>query len=129
MNAFKLPATLVAGALFGIAGSFLVGGIAPAQNATRREPQFENDQVRVWKTIIAPHQPLSFHRHENNRVLIALTDGHVRVMDTSAKELTTYKWERGKAYWLEADPPGKTHADANDTNQPIEVIVVELKQK
>jgi len=112
---------------FGSFGSGLV--TRPAQTATRREAQFENDQVRVWKTIIAPHQPLSFHRHENNRVLIALTDGHVRVMDTSARELTTYTWDRGKAYWLEADPPGKTHADANDTNQPIEVIVVELKQK
>ena len=129
MSPFKLPAAILAGALLGGLGSALFGKPAPAQNATRREPQFENDQVRVWKTIIAPHQPLSFHRHENNRVLIALTDGHVRVMDTSAKELATYRWERGKAYWLEADPPGKTHADANDTNQSIEVIVIELKQK
>ena len=127
MASLKLPAAMLLGIGLGTFGSgFLT---RPAQTATRREPQFENDQVRVWKTIIAPHQPLSFHRHENNRVLIALTDGLVRVMDTSAKELTTYRWERGKAYWLGADPPGKTHADANDTNQPIEVIVVELKQK
>lgn len=129
MTFLRLPAAILAGALLGIAGTTVVGSTRPAQNATRREAQFENDQVRVWKTIIAPRQPLSFHRHDNNRVLIALTDGHVRVMDTSAKELTTYRWERGRAYWLEADPPGKTHADANDTNQPIEVIVVELKQK
>jgi hypothetical protein len=129
MTTFKIPVAMLAGILLGAVGAGVAGRAAPAQNATRREAQFENDQVRVWKTFIAPRQPLSFHRHENNRVLIALTDGHVRVMDTSAKELTTYKWERGKAYWLEADPPGKTHADANDTNQPIEVIVVELKQK
>lgn len=129
MNPFKLPAAVVAGTLLGIVGAGVFGRTAPAQGATRREQQFENEQVRVWKTIIAPHQPLSFHRHDNNRVLIALTDGQLRVMDTSAKELTTYKWDRGKAYWLAADPPGKTHADANDTNQPIEVIVVELKQK
>jgi hypothetical protein len=129
MSPFKLPAAILAGTFLGVLGSGRFGHDAPAQNATRREPQFENDQVRVWKTIIAPHQPLSFHRHENNRVLVALTDGQVRVMDTTAKEVATYKWERGKAYWLESDPPGKTHADANDTNQPIEVIVIELKQK
>lgn len=129
MNALKLSSALLAGVGLGVVGTGLVGRDAPAQGATRREAQFENDQVRVWKTIIAPHQPLSYHRHDFNRVLIALTDGQLRVMDTSAKELTTYKWDRGKAYWLAADPPGKTHADANDTNQAIEVIVVELKQK
>jgi len=122
--------TFSTAALFGTllalgAGSFRQG--QPAQ-ATHREAQLENDQVRVWKTLIAPHQPLSFHRHENNRVLIALTDGAVRVVDPSGKELTTYRWERGKSYWLSADPPGQTHADVNDSDRGIEVIVVELKK-
>jgi hypothetical protein len=38
-----------------------------------------------------------------------------------------YNWERGKAYWLGKDPPGQTHADVNETDRPIEVIVVELR--
>ena len=96
--------------------------------ATRREPQFENDHVRSWKSIIMPKQPLTQHRHEHGRALIALTDGQLKVVDKDGKVVNTYNWERGKAYWLDADPPGQTHADVNETTSPIEVIVVELKR-
>lgn len=95
---------------------------------TRREPQFENDYVRSWKSIIMPNQPLTQHRHEHGRALIALTDGQLKVVDKDGKVVNTYNWERGKAYWLDADPPGQTHADVNQTASPIEVIVVELKR-
>ena len=44
------------------------------------------------------------------------------------KTLDTYDWKAGKAYWLGVDPAGQTHADVNDTSNPIEVIVVELKK-
>lgn len=95
---------------------------------TRREPQFENDHVRVWKSIIQPRQPLTQHRHEHGRSLIALTDGVLKVIDQNGKLITTYNWERGKAYWLDVDPAGQTHADVNETDKAIEVIVVELKR-
>lgn len=96
---------------------------------TRREPQFENAHVRSWKSIIMPNQPLTQHRHENGRALIALTDGILKVVDPTGKVVHTYNWEKGKAYWLDADPPGQTHADVNDTATPIEVIVVEMQKK
>jgi hypothetical protein len=110
--------------------SFIAGAVwAQQQNQpTRREPQFENDHVRTWKSIIMPKQPLTQHRHEHGRALIALTDGQLKVVDKDGKVVNTYNWERGKAYWLDADPPGQTHADVNDTATPIEVIVVELKR-
>jgi quercetin dioxygenase-like cupin family protein len=98
------------------------------QSGTRREPQFENDHMKVWKSIIMPRQPLSLHRHEHGRALIALTDGVLQVVDKDGKTLKTYNWERGKAYWLDVDPPGEMHADVNNTDRPIEVIVVELKK-
>jgi hypothetical protein len=98
------------------------------QGGTRREPQFENKHVRVWRSTIMPEQPLTLHRHEHGRVLIALTGGQLKVVDQHGKPLTVYDWESGKAYWLEADPPGQMHADLNDTSRPIEVIVVELKK-
>jgi beta-alanine degradation protein BauB len=116
--------------------SFLAGaGVMMAQqqnpqnpNATRREPQFENEHVKVWKSIIMPNQQLNLHRHDHGRALIALTDGPLDVTDKDGKTLSTYKWEKGKAYWLDADPPGETHADVNRLNRPVEVIVVELKK-
>ena len=98
------------------------------QSGTRREPQFENEHVRVWKSIIMPRQPLALHRHERGRALIALRGGQLKVVDKAGKATTTYNWETGKAYWLDADPPGQMHGDLNDTSDPIEVIVVELKK-
>jgi hypothetical protein len=84
--------------------------------------------VRVWKSIIMPKQPLTLHRHEHGRALIALKGGQLKVVDGTGKALDTYNWESGRAYWLGVDPPGQMHADLNDTSEPIEVIVVELKK-
>src|SRR5262245_51676636 len=90
-------------------------------SGTRREPQFENDDVRVWKSIIMPRQPLTQHRHEHGRALIALTDGELKVVDPQGKVKDTYKWQAGKAYWLGVDPAGEKHADVNEGAKPIEV--------
>jgi beta-alanine degradation protein BauB len=98
----------------------------PPGPVTRRTPQLENDSVRVWRSSIAPHQPLTMHRHESGRVLVALTGGTVKIVKESG-ESRTVTWESGKAYWLPADPPGERHADLNDGPEPIEVMVVELK--
>lgn len=98
------------------------------QGATRREPQFENEHMKVWKSVIMPNQPLSLHRHEHGRALVALVGGDLTVVGPDGKALDEYHWESGKAYWLDADPPGQVHADVNESGHPIEVIVVELKQ-
>ena len=109
--------------------SFFAGaGSMWAGQQAQSEPQFDNEQVRVWKSIIMPNQPLTMHRHEHGRALIALIGGELKVVDPAGKTLNTYHWESGKAYWLDADPPGQLHADVNDTSHPIEVIVVELQK-
>jgi hypothetical protein len=95
---------------------------------SRREPQFENEHVKVWKSIIAPNQPLRLHRHEFGRALIALKGGTLKVVDEAGKTVDTYVWEDGKAYWLDADPPGKLHGDLNEGPGTMEVIVVELQK-
>jgi hypothetical protein len=102
--------------------------LALQQQQTRREPQFENEHVKVWKSIIYPNQPLRLHRHEHGRALIALKGGTLQVIDENGKAVDTYVWEDGKAYWLDADPPGTTHGDRNEGPETIEVIVVELQK-
>jgi quercetin dioxygenase-like cupin family protein len=101
---------------------------AQQQVASGRVPQFENDQLRVWKTTLAPHAPLTLHRHDHGRALVALTDGQLRVKDKNGKILNEYNLKRGTAIWLGVDPPGQMHTDANDGDKPIEVIVVQLQQ-
>jgi quercetin dioxygenase-like cupin family protein len=102
-------------------------GLAYAQSTqTGRTPQFENADVKVWTSVIAPNAPLPLHRHEHPRVLIALKGGtmNIREEDGTADVQT---WQDGKAYWLPANPPGTRHQDINTSAAPIEVIVVELK--
>jgi hypothetical protein len=84
--------------------------------------------VKVWKSIILPNQPLTLHRHEHGRALIALKGGTLKVVDEAGKTVDTYVWEDGKAYWLDKDPPGKMHGDVNEGPGTVEVIVVELQK-
>lgn len=94
---------------------------------TQRVAQFENDEVKVWKSIIAPNSPLPPHRHDHARVITALVGGTMKIVEQDgAAEM--HVWESGKSYWLPANPPGRLHTDVNDGDAPIEVIVVELKK-
>ena len=93
---------------------------------TGRTPQFENEYVQVWKSVIAPNQPLEMHRHDNPRAIIALKGGTLTVV-SDAGERRDMTWETGRAYWLDADPPGELHGDMNQGSEPVEVIVVQLK--
>ena len=99
---------------------------AQTQVQTGREPQFENAEVKVWKSVVLPHSPLPLHRHEHPRVIIALTGGAMKIVeDTGASE--THDWQTGKAYWLPANAPGTHRQDVNVGEKPIEVMVVELQ--
>ena len=117
-----------------VACGVLIGALAMAwaQNkqsaTTQRTPQFENPNVKVWKTLIMPNQPLTLHRHENGRVIVALQGGTLTIKKEKGDSKKVV-WETGKAYWLDADPPGELHGDVNETTKPIEVMVVELQKK
>jgi quercetin dioxygenase-like cupin family protein len=123
LNVLRVRKVLMVLALLGCG----VAAVATQQSATRREPQFENDQVRVWKSIILPKQPLSMHRHEHGRTIVALVGGTLKIVEESGPSRSV-TWETGKAYWLGPDPPGTRHADLNESDKPIEVIVVEMKR-
>jgi beta-alanine degradation protein BauB len=110
----------------------LVGGVGVIRSqqtatGTQRIVQFENDDVKVWKSIVIPHAPLTMHRHEHGRVIIALRGGTMKILEQSGAS-EAHVWKTGKAYWLPANAPGTMHADVNAGDQPIEVMVVELKK-
>ncbi|MCA1585529.1 MAG: hypothetical protein LC791_12440 [Acidobacteria bacterium] len=105
-----------------------IGALQQQSSGTRREPQFDNEHVRVWKSIIMPNQPLALHRHEHGRTIVALKGGTLDVVDGKGETLQKMTWETGKAYWLGADPPGQQHGDLNRGTEPMEVIVVEMQK-
>lgn len=96
-----------------------------AEKSTHRVPQFENELVRVWKTVIMPHQPLKMHRHDNSRVVVGIKGGTLKKIEATG-EVSDLTFETGKAYFLTEDPPGTMHADVNESDEPIEVMVIEF---
>jgi beta-alanine degradation protein BauB len=93
---------------------------------TQRTPQFENDDVKVWKTVVMPNAPLTMHTHDHARVIVALSGGTMKVVNEDGTS-ETHRWDTGKAYWLSVEEGKKRHADANQGDKPIEVMVIELK--
>jgi quercetin dioxygenase-like cupin family protein len=100
----------------------------PPATKTERFPQFDNEDVKVWKTVILPKQPLALHHHDHPRVIIALTGGTIQIVDSSGSAETQH-WETGKAYWLPAMAPNTMHTDNNIGDKPMEVMVVELQKE
>jgi hypothetical protein len=101
---------------------------APTSVQTQRFPQFENEDVRVWKSVVTPNAPLNMHRHEHPRVIIALQGGTMKIVQQNGPTEVNV-WDTGKAYWLPANAPNTMHSDVNGGDKPIEVMVVELKKE
>ena len=102
--------------------------VSAKEPITRRIQELNNNKVSVWKTIIYPTKEaeLSMHRHDNDRVVVALTDGLLKVTNDQNK-VHYLKLKRGMSYFLKKDPINELHVDQNMTNHPISVVVIELK--
>lgn len=97
-------------------------------NTTSRITELTNNKVNVWKTVIYPHKShiLKTHRHDHDRVLVALSDGQLKVTnDKGQSHYITLKQD--KAYYFPKDNPDEFHTDENISSHPISVMVIELK--
>jgi quercetin dioxygenase-like cupin family protein len=84
--------------------------------------EFENDQVRVFRVKIGPHESTPMHEHQLHRIMVYLTDAHVRVTSADAKiDTTPHKAGDIPEGWA------ARHSEQNLSDQPVEVIVTELK--
>lgn len=84
--------------------------------------EFENDQVRVFRVHIGPHESTPMHEHQLHRIVVYLTDANVRATGADGKvETSAHKAgdiiESGAA----------RHGEQNLTGNPVETIVTELK--
>jgi quercetin dioxygenase-like cupin family protein len=85
--------------------------------------EFENSQVRVLRIKVGPKEKSVMHEHPN-AVAIFLTDASGRFsFPTAAPQDFTSK--AGNVLWT----PGIVHSPENTSDQPFEVILVELKSK
>jgi hypothetical protein len=120
----------VVGALVVVAAFVSATGFSGTREQPKPEmtrvPQYDNERATSWKSVIPPHTESTLHRHDRYRSVIAIVGGDLKTV-TAAGEATVTHYETGKAYWQAPMPPGAMHKDVNDTDQTIELVVVELK--
>jgi quercetin dioxygenase-like cupin family protein len=103
-------------------------GSAYAQDPVKVDPQHykvetENAQVRVLRIHYGPHEKSPMHYHPNS-VAVFLTDGHSKFTLPGGKT----QQEDFKTGETRFAPAGK-HAPENLSDQPFDLVLVELKGK
>jgi TonB family protein len=89
---------------------------------THHKVEFENDRARIMRGTMGPHEKTPWHDH-GARVQVWLTDADIRVTSPDGKTQEVQRKAR------EADWSGPLrHVAENLSDQPFEVVVVELKQ-
>ena len=86
MKQLSIGTAFLVGVLLGAAG---VVRSQQGATGTQRIVQFENDDVKVWKSVVVPHAPLTMHRHEHGRVIIALKGGTMKIVENSGASEAT----------------------------------------
>ena len=116
------------GRQFLVAVMFSVFTVAPATvqdpvtvDATHTKLEFENDQIRVLRFHLGPHEKSPMHQHPD-RVFVFLTDAHTRVTVAGNKAE-----ERGGKAGEVHHRPAERHAVENLNGQDYESIIIELK--
>jgi quercetin dioxygenase-like cupin family protein len=84
--------------------------------------ELENDQVRVIRAHMGPHESVPMHEHTLNRVTIFLTDQNIKSTTPDGKS-TMAVHKAGDVIW---STPTK-HKEENLNNSEFEVIAVEIK--
>lgn len=85
--------------------------------------EFENEEVRVLRIKVGPHEKSIMHQHPN-AVAIFMTDatGRFNFPKDPAQDFTR---KAGDVLWT----PGIVHLPENTSDKSFEVILVELKTK
>jgi len=114
-------------ALYGALLCLCVVPALSAQDAAKVDPKHytvvsENDQVRILRVHYGPHEKSVMHSHPND-VAVFLTDAH-----------GVFHYPDGKSENIEIKAgtaqfgPAIVHLPENNSDQPFDVIVIELKK-
>jgi quercetin dioxygenase-like cupin family protein len=83
--------------------------------------EFENSEVRVLRINYGPHEKSVMHRHPKS-VAIFVTDANGKFTFPNGKT-QDFNTKAGATQWA----PAGLHLPENTSDQPFEVILVELK--
>ena len=85
----------------------------------------ENDQVKVVRALEKAHVKGKFHEHKMNRLMIYLQSGRQRFEYQDGRKPAVFDWKAGQVEW---SAPDGMHSPEVLTDQPFNIIEVELKK-
>ncbi|MEQ9606294.1 MAG: cupin domain-containing protein [Kiloniellaceae bacterium] len=85
--------------------------------------QEDNDTARVTRWSFAPGAETGFHRHEYDYVVVPLTTGALKIVDTEGKESTS-QLTAGVSYFRRA---GVEHNVINASGGDFAFVEIEFK--
>jgi hypothetical protein len=94
--------------------------------AMEYELQFENDQISIAKAKIEPYEEIGSHRDAYHQVVIALKGGTITRLEADGR-ITDVHFPTGVAVVREADPQDELHKSINNSSEPVELIMIQLK--
>lgn len=104
-------------------GKFHREPVAPGEN--RRKVQFENEQIRIERMVIAPHKTMDQSTNATDpALLVALTPSQLQAAGPKSKARVNL--EIGKTRWLAA---GQQEELENSGDAPVELLRFEFKTK
>jgi hypothetical protein len=87
---------------------------------------FENDQICIAKAKIAPYEEVGLHRDVYPSVVVALNGGMITRLEADGR-VVDVNFPTGVAVLREADPANEFHRSVNRSGDPIELMIVQLK--
>src|SRR5437879_709622 len=105
------------------AGAIAIALAAATALPGQNPPLLENEHVRVSHALEKPHVKGRTHGHNVNRVMIYYQAGTQEFDENGKKTKLSYK--AGEALW---SPIVKMHTPELVTNEPVNIVEVELKQ-
>ncbi len=99
----------------------------PAMDPLKVDPKhyklvLDNNQVRVLRVKVGPHETIPMHEHGMNRVTVFLTDQVDKITTADGKE-DTVRHKAGDFAW---GTPLK-HKEENVGDQPFELVLIDIK--
>jgi hypothetical protein len=91
------------------------------------EVQFENSQMCVAKAKFRPYEEIGLHRDLYPQIVVPLK-GRIITRFEADGTTTDVDFPTGKAIFREKDPSDELHKSASQSSEPIELIIIQLKE-
>lgn len=87
----------------------------------------ENDSVSISHVKIMPYEEIGLHRDAYPQIVVALQGGMITRLEADGSKVNV-DFPTGQAVSRDVDPPDQLHKSVNNSPNPVELIIIQLKK-